>query len=171
MPYTLADVNQMDQTEFIHAFGTIFEHTPEIAAIAWNQRPFSSPEAVYMAMVAAVDQFSLEQQLALVRSHPDLGSKAAMAEASVQEQQGAGLDSLSPEEFERFQQLNQAYQDRFGFPFIVAVKHHTKESILAAFAERLTHDSNTERQQALTEIKEIVRLRLMAAIQGYSIGN
>lgn len=85
-----------------------------------------------------------------------------MAEASVKEQASRGLDALSPDEYDRFQRLNQAYRDRFGFPFITAVKHHTKNGILAAFEQRLPHDLETERCQALVEIKEIAWLRLQA---------
>jgi 2-oxo-4-hydroxy-4-carboxy-5-ureidoimidazoline decarboxylase len=84
-----------------------------------------------------------------------------MAEASVQEQSGAGLDRLSPDEFERFQQLNQAYRQKFGFPFIVAVRNHTKDSILAEFDRRLHHAPEAERQQALAEIAQITRFRLL----------
>jgi 2-oxo-4-hydroxy-4-carboxy-5-ureidoimidazoline decarboxylase len=104
-------------------------------------------------------------QVQLIQAHPDLGAKAKMTDASVQEQAGAGLDQLSPEEFATFSELNQAYRDRFQFPFIVAVKEHTKTSILAAFRQRLTHDAATERETALTEIAKIAGYRLNALVQ------
>jgi 2-oxo-4-hydroxy-4-carboxy-5-ureidoimidazoline decarboxylase len=101
-----------------------------------------------------------DAQLALIQAHPDLGSKAKMAASSIAEQAGAGLDRLSPEEFERFQRLNQAYKDRFGFPFIVAVKNHTKASILQTFEERLQNSYGEEVQRAIAEIAQITRFRL-----------
>ncbi len=87
-------------------------------------------------MIEIVDKMSEKKQLALIKAHPDLGSKAKMAEASLQEQAGVGLDRLSESEYQRFQPLNQAYKDKFGFPFIVAVKYHTKKSILEALTTR-----------------------------------
>jgi 2-oxo-4-hydroxy-4-carboxy-5-ureidoimidazoline decarboxylase len=104
------------------------------------------------------------ERLMLVRAHPDLGSKAKMADASVQEQAGAGLDRLTGEEYDRFHTLNQAYKEKFGFPFIIAVKLHTKASILEAFEQRLHHTPEAEIKQALTEITQIARLRLAALL-------
>lgn len=164
MVYSLADINDMGQSEFVDAFGAIFEHTPAIAAQSWTQRPFATVDDLYQAMVSVVEQFPRDQQLALVRAHPDLGSRAKMADASVQEQSGVGLDRLSGDEFARFQMLNQAYKEKFGFPFIVAVRNHTKESILAAFEERLTHTPDAELQCAVAEITQIARFRLLDAI-------
>lgn len=160
MVYSLDAMNQMSQDQFVQVFDPMFEHTPAIAAQAWEQRPFASVDDLYQAMIAVVDGLSADQQLALVCAHPDLGSNAKMAKASVQEQSSAGLDRLSPPEYERFQRLNQAYKEKFKFPFIIAVRNHTKESILAAFEERLHSDPATELQQALTEIKTIARFRL-----------
>lgn len=116
-------------------------------------------------MLGVVEAMSDSEQLALIKAHPDLGSKAKMAEASVKEQAGAGLDRLSAEEYQRFQSLNQAYKNKFDFPFIVAVKNHTKESILQAFERRLNNSVATEKQQALTEISQIARFRLQAIVE------
>jgi 2-oxo-4-hydroxy-4-carboxy-5-ureidoimidazoline decarboxylase len=160
--YALAELNQMDQATFTAALGDVFEHTPAIAHQVWSQRPFASVDTLHQAMVAVVQALSEAQQLALIRAHPDLGTKAQMTDSSVQEQASAGLDQLSPEEFATFQQLNQAYRDRFQLPFIVAVKDHTKASILESFRERLTHDFATERQTALREIAKIAGYRLRA---------
>lgn len=159
-PYALATINQMDAAQFVAAFGDLFEQTPAIARQVWQLRPFRSPQELYEQMVHVVQALPDRDQQALIQAHPDLGSKARMAAASVQEQAEAGLDRLTAEEYERFQQLNQAYKDKFGFPFILAVRHHTKASILQSFVERLQHEPPLERDRALTEILEIVRLRL-----------
>ena len=160
MTYSITELNQMSQTAFVAVLGAVFEDTPAIAHTVWHARPFQDLTDLHQKMVAVVQALPPDQQLALICAHPDLGSKAKMAEASVQEQAGAGLDRLSSEEFERFHQLNQRYRDTFGFPFIIAVKHHTKASILAAFEHRLQHDRPTEQQQALTEIYQIAHFRL-----------
>jgi 2-oxo-4-hydroxy-4-carboxy-5-ureidoimidazoline decarboxylase len=169
MTLSLPALNHLSQAEFTTALGDIFEHSPLIAEQAWLERPFESVTALHEAMVRVVVALPTAEQLSLICAHPDLGTRAKMAEASVQEQAGAGLDRLTPEEYERFQQLNQAYRDRFGFPFILAVRHHTKESILQTFAERLTHDPATERQQALAEIAQIAWIRLSERIQSIVI--
>jgi 2-oxo-4-hydroxy-4-carboxy-5-ureidoimidazoline decarboxylase len=160
MRYSLAEVNQMSQAEFVVVFGPVFEKTPAIAQMAWYSRPFTSTINLYQQMIEVVSDLSSENELALIQAHPDLGSKVTMAEASVQEQAGAGLDRLSPQEYEQFQQLNQAYTEKFGFPFIIAVKNHTKESILMAFQRRLENSATQERRQALVEIAAIARFRL-----------
>lgn len=161
---SLSDLNQMDQAAFVAALGETFEQTPTIAAAAWRYRPFDSVAALHQAMLKVVAQMSDAEKLALLWAHPDLGSKAKMADASVQEQTGAGLDSLSPAEFERLHYLNQTYRAKFGFPFILAIKHQTKASILTAFEQRLQHDPATEIKQALAEIGQISRFRLDAIV-------
>lgn len=160
MTYSLTVLNKMSQVEFVTALGDVYEATPAIAHDAWNARPFSDLADLHQKMVQVVQALSPTDQLALISAHPDLGSKAKMANASVQEQAGVGLDRLSAEEFERFHALNQQYRETFSFPFIIAVKGHTKASILAAFEQRLQHDRSTEQQQALTEITQIARFRL-----------
>jgi 2-oxo-4-hydroxy-4-carboxy-5-ureidoimidazoline decarboxylase len=164
MIYSLIQINQMDRPQFIQALGDIFEHTPTVAVQAWHQRPFDSIEELHQQMMAVVLGFEMDQKLALVRAHPDLGSKVKMAAASVQEQAGVGLDRLSSIEYARFQQLNQAYQTKFGFPFIVAVKNHTKSSILAAFDRRLQNSNDVELTHAIEEISQIARFRLLAIV-------
>lgn len=160
MPYTLTELNQMPQAEFVNALGSIFEDTPAIAKIAWSSRPFRDLTHLHQTMLQVVETLGQDAQLALIRAHPDLGSKAKMAAASIAEQAGAGLDRLSPGEFERFQRLNQAYKDQFGFPFIVAVRNHTKSSILQAFEERLQNSYEVEVQRAIAEVAQITRFRL-----------
>ncbi len=150
----------MSQEEFVAALGAVFEETPAIAQQAWNARPFRDGADLHQKMVRVVNAMSEDEQLALIKAHPDLGSRARMAAASVQEQAGVGLDRLSPEEYQRFQSLNHAYQTKFGFPFIIAVKNHTKASILATFEQRLQNSTEAEKQQALAEISQIARFRL-----------
>ncbi len=164
MIYSLTQINQMDRSQFIQALGEIFERTPKIAAQAWDYRPFTSIEDLHQKMIAVVSSAELEQKLALVRAHPDLGSKVKMAEASVQEQAGAGLDRLSSLEYNQFQQLNQAYQTKFDFPFIVAVKNHNKQSILEAFDRRLQNSDVEELTTAIEEISKIALFRLLTII-------
>ena len=163
--YAIAQLNQMSRQEFTAVLGEVWEETPEIARQAWYSKPFADLTALNEAMVAVVNNMSDKEQLTLIRAHPDLGSKAKMADASVQEQAGLGLNRLSSQEYERFQSLNQRYKNKFGFPFIIAVKYHTKDSILEAFETRLKNTWEREKQQALAEISKIARLRLESLTQ------
>lgn len=163
--YTLEALNQMDLAQFLDALGAIFEDTPTISEQAWHNRPFPDLADLHTKMVKVVQSLSATEQLELICAHPDLGSRVKMAEASVQEQTGVGLDRLSPEEFQQFQTLNHAYKTRFGFPFIIAVKGHSRDSILAAFQRRLENSPEAERQQALVEISQIAWFRLAATVQ------
>ncbi|MGE0748909.1 MAG: 2-oxo-4-hydroxy-4-carboxy-5-ureidoimidazoline decarboxylase [Rhodospirillales bacterium] len=160
----LADFNALDRAGFVAALGAVFEHSPWVADLAYAARPFADVAALHRAMVAAVEESGAGRQLALIRAHPDLAGKAARAGAlgahSTREQAGAGLDRLSEEEYARFHRLNDAYQARFGFPFIIAVRDHDKASILAAFETRLRHDADSERVEALRNIARIAELRL-----------
>jgi 2-oxo-4-hydroxy-4-carboxy-5-ureidoimidazoline decarboxylase len=156
----LTQLNEMERDEFVAILGGIFEGTPAIARQAWEQRPFNTVEALHHCMVEVMNGMTVDEQVMLMRSHPDLGSQARMADASVKEQAGVGLDQLMLEEYRQFQGLNQDYQARFGFPFIVAVKNHTKSTILEAFQTRLRNSIEAEREQALAEIVQIARFRL-----------
>ncbi len=158
--YSLSALNQMTQGEFITTLGAIFEDSPWVAAQAWLKRPFQNIQSLYQTMVDAVKNSDSEQQLALICAHPDLGIKAKMAEASVKEQTGVGLDRLTPSEYEQFHRLNKNYKAKFGFPFIIAVKNHTKASILAAFERRSNHSIEAEKITALEEIYKIAQFRL-----------
>jgi len=162
---TITKLNQMNQIEFVDTLGSIFEHTPEIAEQAWRSRPFADVQSLHQAMAAIALNVSDAEQLRLICAHPDLGSKFKMADASVQEQSALGLDRLSAVEYDRFQSLNQAYKDKFGFPFIIAVRNHTKESILLAFEQRLENNLEIEKQRAISEIMEIARWRLILAFE------
>ncbi len=164
MTTTIATLNELSQAAFVETLGAIFEDTPTIAAQTWHQRPFQTIDNLHQKMVAVVESLSPDAQLALIQAHPDLGSRLKMAEASVQEQAGVGLDRLTPEEYDRFHHLNQSYKAKFGFPFIIAVRNHTKASILEAFQRRLENTTEDEKQQALAEIYQIARFRLTDAI-------
>lgn len=159
--YSLSEVNQLSQANFVAVFGAIFEATPEIAAQTWQHRPFTSLQALHQTMCRLVERRDRVAQLRLLQAHPDLGSKAKMAPASVQEQATVGLDTLSAEEFQRFQRLNQTYQERFGFPFIVAVRNYSsQESILQAFEVRSQNTLEQEHTTAMLEVMQIAWYRL-----------
>lgn len=160
MKYTIADINRMTQAEFISTFGAIFEETPQIAQQTWHARPFLNETDLHQKMTEVVAEMTVAEQIRLIQAHPDLGSRVKMTEASMGEQAGAGLNHLSQEDYHQFQSLNTAYREKFGFPFVIAVKGQTKDSILAAFQTRLQHPRNIEIQQALSEINHIAQLRL-----------
>lgn len=160
MAHRLADLNQMDQADFVAALGTVFESTPEIPAAVWPQRPFATVADLHQAMVAVVQGWDRDRQLALIQAHPELGSRQVMAAASVAEQTSRGLNQLSPPEQAHLETLNRAYRDKFGFPFIIAVKHHSRDSIFAALEARLNHGLDQEVTQALGEIGTIAQARL-----------
>jgi 2-oxo-4-hydroxy-4-carboxy-5-ureidoimidazoline decarboxylase len=117
-------------------------------------------------MARVVAEASEAERLALVRAHPDLAGRlaraGALAPASAGEQAGLGLDRLSDEEFDIFEALNTAYREKFGFPFVIAVKRHTRASVVAAFRTRLEHTADQELRTALAEIDMIARFRLEA---------
>jgi len=163
-PLALSAINNKDQHSFVEALGTLFEHSPWVAAQAWQARPFVSIGELHNALCRAMYDAPIDQQLALIKAHPDLAGKAAIAReltaASTSEQAQAGLDRLSPDEFARFNELNQAYHERFNFPFIICVREHTKESILTNFVTRLNHTREEEVTTALGEIAKIANLRL-----------
>lgn len=167
--HSLAEINALPAAQFVAALGDVFEHAPWVAERAANGRPYRTVAALHDALMQAVRDAPTATQLAFVRGHPELGGKlaraGAMTEASKSEQGGLGLDRLSDEEFTRFERLNAAYRERFGFPFVIAVRRHTRVSILAAFERRLKNDPAAELAAALAEIGEITRLRLDAKVQ------
>ena len=165
MNHTLSDINQMDQATFVAVLGPIFEDTPEIARQGWALRPVATVSDLHDQMVAIALAMPEAEQRALILAHPDLGSRLQMAEASVQEQAGGGLDQLSAAEYDQIHQLNTAYKGKFGLPFVMADKGQSKASILAAFETRLNHSPEQEHQRALAEIAQIARFRLRDLIQ------
>ena len=174
---TLGEVNWLGRDEFVSRLGSVFESSPWVAERAWGSRPFGSFSELYGAMVRAVDEASREQRIALIRAHPDLAGKAAVAgeltRESTREQASAGLDRLTPKEYEGFTEMNRAYRERFGFPMIVCVREHTKmpstadeiptltkEHILRNARDRLKNSREEEIEVALGEIAKIARFRL-----------
>ena len=161
-------LNAAPEGEFIRALSAIYEHSPWVAEAVVEQRPFTDVDALAAAMARAVAMADDAARMALIRAHPQLAGKAAIAgeltESSTREQRGAGLDQCTPEEFARLTELNDAYQRTFGFPFILAVKGHTRDSILANMAARLPHDIVSERAEALHQIDRIARFRLDALL-------
>ena len=165
---SLAEINAKDETAFVDALGWLYEHSPWVMTRAWAARPFADVEAVHAAALAALDAASAEDRLALIRAHPELAGKAAIARdltaASASEQAGAGLDRLTPDEFARFGDLNAAYGARFAFPFIICARLNDKVSILAAMERRLGHTQEEEVAEAIVQIGLIGRLRLAGAV-------
>jgi OHCU decarboxylase len=157
----------MGEPDFVARYGGIYEHSSWVAEEAAALLDgVSSVDTIAIVMADCVDNASGDRQLALIRAHPDLAGKASIAgdltQDSTAEQASAGLDRCTAEEFERFQSLNTRYKDKFGFPFVMAVRTSTLEEILTAFETRLQNDYDEEFEQALAEIHEIARLRLGA---------
>ncbi len=161
---TLAEVNALDRERFVAEIGWAFEGSPWVAERAWPHRPFASVDRLCEVTAAEVLSASVGEQLALLRAHPDLGTRARMTEASTGEQAAAGLDSLTAEEFDRLHRLNAAYRLKFGFPFLFAVKGSTKAVILEALERRLAARDEDELAEALRQVFRIARFRLESAI-------
>ncbi len=157
---SIADVNAMRPEAFIAVFGDVAEHSPWVAREVDAFRPFASREALVKQFETAIRAANRDAQLALIRAHPDLATKAKLTEDSSREQAGAGLNSLTAEEFARFTDLNTAYKQRFGFPFIFAVKGATKHMILDSFESRVGNDEAAEFETALGQVCRIFRFRL-----------
>lgn len=154
------EVNALDCAGFVRAFGWVFEDSPWVAERAWVHRPFDSAEALHEALVQEVAGATTDDQLVLLRAHPDLGAGARMSAASEGEQAGAGLDRLTPDEFERLRDLNLAYRFKFGFPFLFAVKGSSRRDILEALAQRFPRHRDEEFHEALRQVYRIARFRL-----------
>ncbi|MDH5344989.1 MAG: 2-oxo-4-hydroxy-4-carboxy-5-ureidoimidazoline decarboxylase [Gammaproteobacteria bacterium] len=153
----------MRREDFVARYGGIYEHSPWVAEAAFDE---GGSGTLASRLAAVVDAASRERKLALIRAHPDLAGRAAIAgeltESSSEEQRRARLDLCTPGEFERFHALNRQYRDKFGFPFVLAVRNRNREEILEAFEMRLGNDAETEFDTAIREIHEIARLRLEA---------
>jgi 2-oxo-4-hydroxy-4-carboxy-5-ureidoimidazoline decarboxylase len=151
---------------FLRAYASIFEHSPWVIERAWALRPFADAEALHAAFHQVLQALERDEQLRLIRAHPQLADKVAIAhgltDSSVAEQASAGLDRLTAPEFEAFQTMNSAYLRKYGFPFIICVRLHDKEQILSAMQHRLTRSPEEELQEAIEQISRISRLRLSA---------
>jgi 2-oxo-4-hydroxy-4-carboxy-5-ureidoimidazoline decarboxylase len=166
---TLAELNILSRDEFVRIIGPVLEHSPWIAEATWPKRPFASVDELHHALCQTVTDAGGEKQLALIRAHPDLVGRLALAgqltRESTDEQASAGLDRLTPQEVEVFQTNNAAYQAKFGFPFIICARLNKKEAILDGFKVRLNNSREREIKTALEEIGEIAYLRLQDIIQ------
>jgi 2-oxo-4-hydroxy-4-carboxy-5-ureidoimidazoline decarboxylase len=163
-PPDMTPINAMDRAAFVQKFGGIFENSPWVAEQAWDKKPFATLDDMHAAMVTVAKYAPAPVQLALLQSHPDLAGKEAQAGAmtasSVAEQASAGLNALSHTEMTQMSDLNAAYKKKFGFPFIIAVRMHSKEGILFEFNRRLHNDTQTEFANDLQNVYVITRLRL-----------
>jgi 2-oxo-4-hydroxy-4-carboxy-5-ureidoimidazoline decarboxylase len=162
--YTIAQLNTMPVAGFVQVLGGIYEHSPWFAEAAAAQRPFTDGAALAQALAKAVDEAGEAAQLKLVRAHPELAGKAAvrgeLTAESTREQSGAGLDQCTPEEFDRLQSLNAAYNQKFGFPFILAVRGYDRHGIIAEFARRIENTPQQELQTCINQIHRIAQFRL-----------
>lgn len=169
-PLTLAALAAMDRHAFVDTLGDLFEHSPWVADAAWAKRPVTTVDALHAAMMAAVREAVPAQQVAFLRKHPELAGAEAQAGTmtghSTFEQQGAGLNALSHDEFVELRRLNADYAARHGFPFIIAVLGHSKADIFDALRSRIGHETPREIDEALQQIARITRRRLDALLGG-----
>jgi 2-oxo-4-hydroxy-4-carboxy-5-ureidoimidazoline decarboxylase len=161
---SLADLNAASKAEFVATLANVVEYSPWIAEQLAGKRPFAGINQLHAALMAAIQSAEPDVQLALIRAHPDLANKtqraAGLTAESTDEQNGAGLDRLSDAEYAAFERVNNAYRDKFGIPYIVCVRRHTKDSILRDFETRLRNITKTETRRAIEEIGRISALRL-----------
>ena len=160
----LSDLNVCSKDDFVAALANVFEYSPWIAEQAAALRPFAGVHALFAAMRSVVDRAPEELLIALIRAHPDLANKtqraAGLTAESHAEQNSAGLDRLSDVEFTAFERVNNAYRAKFGFPYVVCVRRHTRDSVLRDFERRLPNDAKAEVQTSIAEICRIAALRL-----------
>lgn len=157
----------MNARDFVRRYGGIYESSPWVAELAAPHiDETATVDEIARIMADCVDNASRDRQLELIRAHPDLAGRAAVAgeltPESTEEQASAGLDQCTPQQFERFTELNEQYTVKFAFPFVMAVRGSSRDEILAAFERRLGHDYDQEFETALDEIHKIARLRLEA---------
>lgn len=161
---TVAELSALDRPAFVARVGPLFEGSPWIAERAWDQRPFATAAELHAALVGVVEAAPPERRLALLRAHPDLAGRSAMAgeltAASTGEQRGAGLTRLDPERYGRLAEINARYTDRFGFPAIVCVRDYTVDEILGNLAGRLDSTPAAEEVEAVRQVARIAWHRL-----------
>ena len=157
---TISQLNALGVNDFVDQVGWVFENSSWVARRAWKYRPFASLDDLHTRMTSEVACASTNEKLALLRAHPDLGTRAKVSESSAREQAGAGLDQLTPVEFARLHQCNEAYKQKFGFPFLFAVKGSSKVRIMQALEARLQATPEEEFQEALRQVYRIAHFRL-----------
>ena len=158
--HKLNEINGMDRQAFVAAFGAVFEASPWVAEKAWRSRPFTSAMHVTEALFEAVRNAGRERQLALLRAHPELGASKPLAGYSAREQAGAGLQRQQDDQAALLKDLNRRYRNRFGFPFILAVKGLGPDHIIARFRERLENKPEDEFNECLEQVFRIAGYRL-----------
>ncbi|MCM3159892.1 2-oxo-4-hydroxy-4-carboxy-5-ureidoimidazoline decarboxylase [Metabacillus litoralis] len=161
---SIKQLNEVSHSDFIHLLKDIFEHSPWVPERTWNDRPFSSVGDLHGKMVGRLNEATDEEKLGLIKAHPNLGTRLVMSHSSVQEQANAGLSELTAEEYTHFSLLNRQYMEKFGFPFIMAVKGRTKDEIYSSMEKRISHGVKGEFETALTEIEKIALFRLCELI-------
>lgn len=161
----LSILNESDRDAFVAICGPLFEHSPWIAERTWPRRPFATLDALHRALCDTVHAASVDEQVNLIASHPDLVGRLAregrLTRESTAEQSAAGLTALSEDEVVAFDHYNGAYRKRFGFPFVICARENKKDAIVAAFPARLANTREQEIATALGEIAKIARLRLL----------
>ncbi|MEA1854573.1 2-oxo-4-hydroxy-4-carboxy-5-ureidoimidazoline decarboxylase [Cytobacillus sp. FSL W7-1323] len=162
--YTIQEINRISDASFIQIFGGVFEHSPWVAEKTLMAKPFLSFDHLYQTMVHTVEETSNQKKLALIKEHPNLGDRVQMSENSVNEQENAGLNQLTEKEYKQFIYMNQSYMDKFGFPFILAVRGKNKDEIYQSMVKRVKNEKEEEFHQALAEIYKIALLRLEEVI-------
>ena len=156
-------INNLSQSEFIKIFGNIFEQTKWIAERAYNQKPFNNVEDLCSKMLEIFETTSKDNQLKIIRAHPDLADKtkvSLLGQDSRKEQHKVRLDQCSEKEFNEFKNLNNEYKKKFGFPFILAVGGKNKVEILNEFKKRILNDVEKEFNEAIVQVCKIADLRL-----------
>lgn len=159
--------SQLSKAEFVEAYGSIYESSPWVAEAVFEART-DDASSLAALMQTAVTEASKEFKLALLRAHPELVGKLELSSLTLDsqsEQRGAGLTECSPEEYDEFRRLNDRYNQRFGFPFIFAVKGYHRGAILASFRQRVNNDPGTEFETAIAQVHRIGQLRLGAMEQ------
>src|ERR1700742_3954337 len=158
----LSDLNTCSKADLVAHLANIFEYSPWIAEAAADARPFAGVNALFAAMKAVVERAPDDMRLALIKAHPDLANKtqraAGLTAESNAEQNSVGLDRLSDAEYSAFERVNSAYGAKFGFPYIVCVRRHTRDSILRDFERRLPNDAEAETRKSIEEIYRIAAL-------------
>jgi 2-oxo-4-hydroxy-4-carboxy-5-ureidoimidazoline decarboxylase len=155
-----AAINALDRQAFVARFGVVYEQSPWVAEAAWARRPFADRAALEQAMQDAVRQASRSRQLELLRAHPRLGTRLALSGHSRAEQAGAGLEELTDAERSELGALNEAYERKFGFPFIYAVRNARLRAILDSCRGRIAADAESEFNESLRQVFRIAAFRL-----------
>jgi OHCU decarboxylase len=162
--HAITEINLLPREEFVQVVGPVFENSLWITAMTWSKKPFKCLEHLHRMLCETVSNSGSEKQLALIRAHPDLAGRLALAgelaKESADEQASAGLDRLAPEEVKLFQKNNAAYKSKFGFPFVICARLNKKEAIFTGFERRLNNSIEQEIKTALEEIFKIAELRL-----------